>query len=100
MKMVDDTPLNERNCANCIHFLGFDGIGELWTGCTLFGDFKGTKKDCNMFKSRKDVSKEKDRRLLKRFQYYFNEILDYHCDCMSQKIKIDDDDIESFLKEE
>ena len=48
-------------CQDCEHFIGFDGISELWTMCNLIGDFKGSKKSCPHFKkkiTKKDLLKE------------------------------------------
>ena len=38
-------------CRKCKYFNGFDGVGELWTGCH-FGDFKGIKTSCNNFEKK------------------------------------------------
>ena len=35
-------------CNDCKHFTGYDGVNELWTGCT-YGDFKGSKKVCKNY---------------------------------------------------
>lgn len=39
-------------CRDCKYFHGFDGVGELWTGCSLLGDFKGIKTSCTSFEKR------------------------------------------------
>lgn len=44
------------NCVECRHFYGFDGVNELWTGCSIHGDFKGKKITCDHFE--KKVTKE------------------------------------------
>ena len=41
-----------NRCTDCQHFIGYDGVNELWTYCNLLGDFKGSKKDCKHFKKR------------------------------------------------
>ena len=43
-------------CINCEYFYGYDGITEIWTGCSLIGEFKGGKKKCHDFK--KKITKE------------------------------------------
>ena len=40
--------MTTKRCQKCKHFNGFDGVGELWTLCSL-GDFMGTKIDCSSF---------------------------------------------------
>lgn len=56
-------------CNDCKHFTGYDGVNELWTGCT-YGDFKGNKKVCKNYNKKttktdlqnriKELEKEKD----------------------------------------
>ena len=43
-------------CSDCRYFYGYDGVGELWTGCSMYGDFKGTKTNCESFE--KKVTKD------------------------------------------
>ena len=57
------------DCSKCRYFYGYDGVGELWTGCSIHGDFKGQKRDCNHFE--KKVTKSD---LLKQIQSLENEI--------------------------
>ena len=40
--------MTTKRCQKCKHFNGFDGVGELWTLCSL-GDFMGSKPDCSSF---------------------------------------------------
>lgn len=40
------------NCAECRHFIAFDGIGELWTSCSVHGDFKDRKTHCIHFEKK------------------------------------------------
>ena len=43
---------SEKNlCTTCTHFQGYDGIGELWTGCS-YGDFQGTRINCSKYKKK------------------------------------------------
>ena len=39
-------------CSECRYFYGYDGVGELWTGCSIYGDFKGTKTNCESFEKK------------------------------------------------
>ena len=59
--------MSEKQCINCKHFNGFDGVGELWTLCS-FGDFQGSKTDCSSFE--KKVTKAD---LLKKIHSLENE---------------------------
>lgn len=38
------------DCAKCRYFMGYDGVGELWTSCSIHGDFKVQKTSCKHFK--------------------------------------------------
>lgn len=40
------------DCSKCRYFYGYDGVGELWTGCSIHGDFKGKKTHCNHFEKK------------------------------------------------
>ena len=40
------------DCSKCRYFYGYDGVGELWTGCSIHGDFKGQKRYCNHFEKK------------------------------------------------
>lgn len=57
------------DCSKCRYFYGYDGVGELWTGCSIHGDFKGQKTHCNHFE--KKVTKSD---LLIKIQSLENEI--------------------------
>ena len=56
------------DCSKCRYFYGYDGVGELWTGCSIHGDFKGKKTHCNHFE--KKVTKSD---LLNKIQSLENE---------------------------
>ena len=58
------------DCSKCRYFYGYDGVGELWTGCSIHGDFKGQKRYCNHFE--KKVTKSD---LLNKIQSLENTIL-------------------------
>ena len=55
-------------CVDCRYFHGYDGVGELWTGCS-FGDFKGIRTHCSNF--RRVVSKSD---LLRKIHSLENEV--------------------------
>ena len=87
--------VKKGHCITCYHFMGFDGIGELWTSCNLLGDFKGSHKgDCKKWES-----KNKPKLLLlKSFQRWFNS-QGYSCRCMDEPMTIDDEDVETYFNE-
>ena len=43
--------MTTKRCQKCKHFNGYDGVGDLWTLCSL-GDFIGTKTDCQCFEKK------------------------------------------------
>ena len=43
--------MSKTDCVNCKYFHGYDGVGELWVGCT-FGDFKGIRTQCTNFEKK------------------------------------------------
>ena len=43
---------DEKNCQNCQHFTGIDGVGEMWISCNLHGDFKVQQRNCPNFKKK------------------------------------------------
>lgn len=61
--------MGKTDCVNCKYFYGFDGVGELWVGCSLHGDCKVSTLKCNSFE--KKVSKAD---LLKKIHSLENEI--------------------------
>lgn len=44
--------MSENNCRNCKYFDGFDGVGELWTDCSLLGGFKDSRTNCEHFEKK------------------------------------------------
>ena len=44
--------MSKTDCVNCKYFHGFDGVGELWVGCSLHGDFKVSTLKCNSFEKK------------------------------------------------
>ena len=39
-------------CRECRYFNGFDGVGELWITCSIHGDFKVQKTNCEYFEKK------------------------------------------------
>lgn len=70
-------------CSECRYFYGFDGVGELWTGCSKHGDFKGTKTNCESFE--KKVTKAD---LLKKIHSLENTILSLENEVTRQRNQI------------
>ena len=54
MLMVVKT-MSQKQCTNCKHFNGFDGINELWTDCNKYGFFQGSKRDCKDFQTKETI---------------------------------------------
>ena len=76
--------MTENVCRECRYFYGFDGVGELWTGCH-FGDFKGTKTNCENFEkniTKADLLKqisELEREIEQLKKQVKKQILRIHC---------------------
>ena len=43
---------NKSVCVDCKYFYGYDGVGELWVGCALHGDFKVKAVNCKDFEKK------------------------------------------------
>ena len=43
---------NKSVCVDCKYFYGYDGVGELWVGCALHGDFKVKAVNCKSFEKK------------------------------------------------
>lgn len=44
--------MGENVCVDCKYFMGFDGVGELWTSCSIHGDFKVKTTSCKYFEKK------------------------------------------------
>ena len=44
--------MSENVCVDCKYFMGFDGVGELWTSCSIHGDFKVKTTSCKYFEKK------------------------------------------------
>ena len=44
--------MSKTDCVNCKYFHGYDGVGELWVGCALHGDFKVQAVNCKSFEKK------------------------------------------------
>jgi len=85
----------DRSCNVCRFFTGWDGGFfdlPMVTECIYYG-ITQNRKNCRHFKKRYPKIYVDD--LLKSFQKWFNESA---CDCQGQRMRIDDDDIEEYLK--
>lgn len=75
-----DYLMGKNICNDCKHFTGYDGVNELWTGCT-YGDFRGSKKVCENYNKKttktdlqnriKELEKENERlkELIKKYVF-------------------------------
>ena len=70
---------NKSVCVDCKYFYGYDGVGELWVGCALHGDFKVKAVNCKDFEKKvtkadllKKIRKleEENEQLKKRLEHY------------------------------
>ena len=44
--------MSKTDCVNCKYFHGYDGVGELWIGCSVYGDFKAHHFKCDSFEKK------------------------------------------------
>lgn len=88
----------ENLCNDCKHFTGYDGVNELWTGCT-YGDFKGSKKVCKNYN--KKTTKTDLQNRIKELEEEKVELME-DCACQYreiQKLESENDDLRTKMKE-
>lgn len=83
-------------CNDCKHFTGYDGVNELWTGCT-YGDFKGSKKVCKNYN--KKTTKTDLQNRIKELEEEKVELME-DCACQYrqiQKLESENDDLRTTI---
>lgn len=75
--------MSENICNDCKHFTGYDGVNELWTGCT-YGDFKGSKNACENYD--KKTTKTDLRNRIKELEEEKVELME-ECACQYRQIQ-------------
>ena len=86
--------MSEDICNDCKHFTGYDGVNELWTGCT-YGDFEGSKKVCENYD--KKTTKTDLRNRIKELEEEKIELME-ECACQYRQIQKLESENEELMK--